>query len=137
SNGHRRDPAATLSRVLSSGTSGEPKPIDLTASNHAWSEIASGLNLGVEPPDRWLCCPPLNHVGGLTILMRSAIYGTGCLIHDRFDVDAVAATLGEGGASIVSLVSTQRVRLLDAGAAVDSPRLLLLGGGPVPTDVLD
>jgi O-succinylbenzoic acid--CoA ligase len=131
---HARSP---LTRVLSSGTSGEPKPIELTAGNHLWSALASGLNLGVEPSDRWLCCLPLNHVGGLTILLRSAIYGTTALIHDRFDLDRVAATLEAGGASIVSLVPTQLVRLLDADAAVGSPRLILLGGGPVSADVLD
>ena len=135
--GGPRDPGAVLTRVLSSGTSGAPKPVELTASNHAWSAIASGLNLGVERSDRWLCCMPLNHVGGLSILLRSAIYGTGALIHDGFDTDRVAAALDEGQATIVSLVSTQLVRLLDAGAAVDRPRLLLLGGGPVPADLLD
>ncbi len=135
--GSPRDAAAPLTRVLSSGTSGTPKAVDLTASNHAWSAIASGLNLGVERDDVWLCCMPLNHVGGLTILLRSAIYGTGALVHDGFDVDRVAAALEKGRATIVSLVSTQLVRLLDAGAAIDSPRLLLLGGGPVPADLLE
>ena len=133
----RRHPDQALTRVLSSGTSGEPKPIELTAANHLWSALASALNLGVERDDRWLCCMPLNHVGGLTILLRSVIYGTGALIHDGFDVDRVSAALDEGDVSIVSLVSTQLVRLLDAGAAVEVPRLLLLGGGPVPGDVLE
>ena len=65
-----------LTRVLSSGTSGAPKPVLLTAGNHLWSALGTALNLGVERDDRWLCCLPLNHVGGLTILLRSAIYGT-------------------------------------------------------------
>jgi O-succinylbenzoic acid--CoA ligase len=133
----RLAPDRTLTRVLSSGTSGEPKPVELTAANHHWSAHASALNLGVEPDDRWLCCMPLNHVGGLSILLRSAIYGTGALIHDGFDVERVAAALDGGNVSIVSLVSTQLVRLLDAGAAVEAPRLLLLGGGPVPGDILE
>jgi O-succinylbenzoic acid--CoA ligase len=132
-----RHAAAPLTRVLSSGTSGEPKPVELTTGNHVWSALASGLNLGVERDDRWLCCMPLNHVGGLTILIRSAIYGTTALIHDGFDTDRVAAALDGGEATVVSLVSTQLVRLLDAGAAVEKPRLILLGGGPVPPDVLE
>ena len=123
--------------MLSSGTSGEPKPIELTGANHLASAMASAANLGVEEDDNWLCCLPLNHVGGLTILIRSAVYGTAATIHDGFDTDRVAAAIGSGEISIVSLVSTQLVRLLDAGAAVDRPRLLLLGGGPVPADVLD
>ncbi len=95
------------------------------------------LKLGVEPDDRWLLCLPLNHVGGLTILLRSAIYGTAAEIHARFDPDEVAAALGSGRITVASLVPTQLVRLLEAGAAVEKPRLLLVGGGPLPLDVLE
>jgi len=132
-----RHPALPLTRVLSSGTSGTPKPVLLTAGNHLWSALGSALNLGVERDDRWLCCLPLNHVGGLAILIRSAIYGTGAMIQSGFDVDRVATTLEDGCATVVSLVPTQLVRLLDAGAAVDDPRLLLIGGGPVSAEVLE
>ena len=62
--------------------------------------MGSAANLGVEPDDRWLCCLPLNHVGGLSILIRSAIYGTAAMIHDGFDVDRVAAALGAGEITI-------------------------------------
>ena len=131
-----RDPSEPLTRVLSSGTSGEPKPIALTASNHHASALASARRLGTVPQDLWLCCLPLNHVGGMTILIRSVIYGTAALIHDGFDADRVGEALESGGVTIASLVSTQLVRLLDAGARVERPRVLVLGGGPVPPDVL-
>ena len=49
----------------------------LTYGNHLWSAVGSAFNLGVDPADRWLCCLPLHHVGGLSIVMRSVIYGTG------------------------------------------------------------
>ena len=133
----RRPPREPLTRVLSSGTSGEPKAVELTHANHLWSALASALKLGMEPDDRWLCCLPLNHVGGLTILLRSALYGTAAEIHPGFDADRVAAAFADGRISVASLVPTQLVRLLDAGAAVDEPRLLLVGGGPLPLDVLE
>lgn len=132
-----RAPRSPLTRVLTSGTSGEPRPVELTSANHLWSALASGLNLGVEPDDRWLCCLPLNHVGGLTILLRSALYGTAAVMHSGFDVGRVAESLERDEITIVSLVSTQLVRLLGADAPVDRPRLILVGGGPVPIDVLD
>jgi len=132
----RRHSALPLTRILSSGTSGWPKPVLLTAGNHLWSAVGSALNLGVERDDRWLCCLPLNHVGGLAILLRSAIYGTGAVIHPGFETDRVAAALDEG-ASVVSLVPTQLVRLLDVGAPLGRPRLLLIGGGPVTAEVLE
>ena len=40
---------------------------------------------GVDPRERWLCALPLSHVGGLSILVRSAIYATTAVIHERFD----------------------------------------------------
>lgn len=131
-----RDPREPLTRILSSGTSGEPKPIELTGGNHLWSALASAANLGVHDDDNWLCCMPLNHVGGLTILIRSAMYGTAATIHDGFEVERVSSAIDSGEVSLVSLVATQLVRLLDAGAAVERLRLLLVGGGPVPAGVL-
>lgn len=131
-----RDPHDPLSRVMSSGTTGEPKAVDLSAANHLWSALGSGVNLGVQTRDRWLCCLPMNHVGGLTILIRSCIYGTGVVLHDGFDGDRVAATMEAGEAQIVSLVPTQLVRLLDAGAPIDRPRLLLLGGASASGELI-
>ena len=76
---------AVQCRVLTSGTSGPPRPIGLTYGNHLWSAVGSAFNLGVDPSDRWLCCLPLYHVAGLEIVMRSVIYGTGAVVHDGFD----------------------------------------------------
>lgn len=132
----RRHPALPLTRILSSGTSGRPKSVLLTADNHLASARGSAAVLGVERDDRWLCCLPLNHVGGLAILLRAAIYGTGAVVHPGFETDRVAAALDEG-ISVASLVPTQLVRLLDAGAPLGRPRLLLVGGGPVSATVLE
>ena len=79
---------------------------------------------------------PVFHVAGLSILLRSAIYGTTAVVHDGFDVDRVAESLQRDGVTIVSLVTTMLTRLLDAGAAIERPRAILVGGGPVPDEVL-
>jgi O-succinylbenzoic acid--CoA ligase len=128
---------ATLSRVLTSGTSGGSRPVDLSYGNHLWSAMASAFNLGLDPDDRWLCCLPVDHVGGLAILIRSLIYGTAAVVHERFDADRVAAALEDDGVTVVSLVATQLRRLLDQGAPIERPRVLLVGGGPVPAELLD
>ena len=47
--------------------------------------------------------------------MRSVIYGTGAVVHDGFDVDGVAESLERDGVTLISLVTTQLVRLLEAG----------------------
>jgi o-succinylbenzoate---CoA ligase len=123
-------------RILTSGTSGHPRPVGLTYGNHLWSAVGSAFNLGMEPTDRWLCCLPLHHIGGLSIPMRSVIYGTTAVVHDGFDVDRVADSLEGDGVTVVSLVATQLVRLLEAEVDLLPLRAAIVGGGPVPEEVL-
>jgi o-succinylbenzoate---CoA ligase len=123
-------------RILTSGTSGEPRPVSLTYGNFLFSAVGSAFNLGVDPRDRWLCCLPLSHVAGLSIVIRSVIYGTSTVLLDGFDTEQVASTLVSGDISVVSLVPTQLVRLLQAGTDLSRPRAILIGGGPVPEDAL-
>jgi o-succinylbenzoate---CoA ligase len=132
---HDMDDVCTV--VLTSGSSGLPKPIGLTYGNFLWNAVGSGFNIGVDPADRWLCCVPMSHVAGLSIVMRSVIYGTTAVIHDGFEVDRVAAALAEERITVVSLVTTMLVRLLDAGADLAGPRAILVGGGPVPREPLE
>jgi O-succinylbenzoic acid--CoA ligase len=124
-------------RILTSGTSGQPRAVGLTYGNHLWSAVGSAFNLGVDPGDRWLCCLPLYHVGGLSIVMRSVIYGTGAVIHDGFETDRVADSLERDGITLLSLVPTQLQRLLDARVDLSGPRAILVGGGPVPLEVIE
>jgi O-succinylbenzoic acid--CoA ligase len=124
-------------RIATSGTTGRARLVGLTYGNHLWSAVGSAFNLGVDPTDRWLCCLPLHHVGGLSILMRSVIYGTGAVVQPAFDAARIAEALAEDGVTIVSLVATQLVRLLEAGVDLSSPRVILVGGGPVPIEALE
>jgi o-succinylbenzoate---CoA ligase len=123
-------------RILTSGTAGTPRPIGLTYGNFLFSAVGSAFNIGVDPDDRWLCCLPLSHVAGLSIILRSVIYGTTAVLLDGFDTDQVASTLVSGDISLLSLVPTQLIRLLEAGADLSAPRAILIGGGPVPLDAL-
>jgi o-succinylbenzoate---CoA ligase len=122
--------------VLSSGSTGAPKPIGLTYGNFLWSAMGGAFNIGVDPADRWLCCVPLSHIAGLSIVMRSAIYGTTAVVHDGFDVERVARSLVEDRITVVSLVTTMLSRLLEADADLSGPRAILVGGGPVPESIL-
>jgi O-succinylbenzoic acid--CoA ligase len=124
-------------RVMTSGSSGAPKPVGLTYGNFLWSAVGSGFNIGVDPGDRWLCCVPLSHISGLSIVMRSAIYGTTAVLHDGFEVDRCAAALEADGITVLSVVATMLTRLLEAGADLSKPRAILVGGGPVPEGPLE
>jgi O-succinylbenzoic acid--CoA ligase len=123
-----------------SGTTAAPKPVVLTRRNFEASALGSAVALGLDPAERWLCPMPLTHVGGLSIPIRSAIYGTTAVLHGRFDTEAVLAELMDPGRRItlVSLVPTMLARLLDAGLhAPPTLRWALLGGGPIPAALLE
>jgi o-succinylbenzoate---CoA ligase len=129
----RHDLNATAVVIHTSGTTSAPKPIELTYGNFLWSALGSAVALGLDPGERWLCALPLAHVGGLSILLRSTIYATTAVIHERFDTDAVLDALREQDVTLVSVVATTLARLLDAG--LERPptlRCALTGGGPVP-----
>lgn len=126
--------------VYTSGSSGRPKGAMLTYGNHWWSAVGSALNLGLRPDDRWLAVLPLFHVGGLAILLRSAIYGTAALVHEAFDPAAVNRAIDEEGVTIVSVVSAMLARMLDERGPRPYPpslRCVLLGGGPAPRPLLE
>ncbi|HEY1597668.1 MAG TPA: o-succinylbenzoate--CoA ligase [Thermoleophilaceae bacterium] len=134
----RVEPDAEHSVIYTSGTTGTPTAVSLTHRNHTASALASAWNLGVDPEDRWLCVLPLFHVGGLAILLRSAIYGTAAVVHEGFDAGRVARALGAGEITVASLVPTMLRRLVEAGLeTAPALRAVLLGGGPVPRDLLE
>jgi O-succinylbenzoic acid--CoA ligase len=122
--------------VHTSGSTGAPRPVELSFGNLEASARASAKRLGAADADRWLCPLPLSHVGGLSILVRSAIAGTTAVVHEGFDTDAVAAALAGDEITIVSLVPTMVGRLLDAGVRPGPAlRCVLIGGGPLGAEL--
>ncbi|MGI9097781.1 MAG: AMP-binding protein [Solirubrobacteraceae bacterium] len=122
---------ATAIVVHTSGTTAGPRAIELTYGNWLWSALGSAVALGVDPADRWLCTLPLSHVGGLSILVRSAIDATTVILHERFDAEAAAGELATR-ATLVSVVPTTLARLLDAGLRhPPALRAALVGGAPI------
>ncbi|MBI5948714.1 MAG: o-succinylbenzoate--CoA ligase [Chloroflexi bacterium] len=124
--------------IYTSGTTGSPKGAALTYGNYWASAAGSAFNIGVSPGDRWLACMPLFHVGGLSILLRSVIYGTTAVIHERFEEAAVNRALREDGVSLLSVVPTMLERMLVADDRPFPPsvRCVLVGGGPVSEELL-
>ena len=124
--------------MFTSGTSGEPKAVPLTVGNLVASATASAFRLGLDPDDRWLCCLPTYHMGGLAPIVRSALYGTTVVIQREFDPGETARVLAEYDVTGVSLVPTMCKRLLEAGwTPADSLRFVLLGGAPASEELLE
>ncbi|HET9453958.1 MAG TPA: o-succinylbenzoate--CoA ligase [Gemmatimonadaceae bacterium] len=137
---HEPAPDHPLAIIYTSGTTGRPRGAVLTVANFAASAKASAANLGVRDDDRWLAVLPLFHVGGLSILLRSAMQGTCAVVHERFDAAAVNHAIDHERITIVSLVAVLIQRLLDDRGERPFPpslRAVLAGGGPVPPALLE
>ncbi len=130
---------AVATLMHTSGTTSAPRPVSLTFGNWLANALGSAVALGFDLEERWLCPLPLVHVGGLSILIRSAVYGTTVVLQERFDAAAACALLMDPAERItlVSVVPTMLARLLDAGLR-EPPALrwALLGGGPIPRPLM-
>jgi o-succinylbenzoate---CoA ligase len=137
---HRTEPtdiplerSATI--IFTSGSTGVPKAALHTFGNHYYNALGSNANITLRPGGRWLHSLPLYHVGGLSILFR-------CLLAKAtVALPRPGTSLGTDiagfGATHVSLVSTQLLRLLREGADLGGLEAVLMGGGPVPPSLVD
>lgn len=124
--------AGTALVVATSGTTGEPRGVELSHAAVDASVNASLARLGARQGERWLCCLPLHHVAGLAVLLRSSRLGTDAVVHDRFDAEAVLRS----GVGWVSLVPAQLERIVAAEAGLAEMPAVLLGGGPVAPELV-
>lgn len=108
-------PSDVATIVFTSGTTGTPTAVKLTVKNLLWSALGSALRLGVSPDDRWLCCLPMYHTGGLMPVFRSALYGSTLVIQRNFSPDTTATVIADQDCTGVSLVPTMLSRLIESG----------------------
>ncbi|MEO3890058.1 AMP-binding protein [Nonomuraea sp. B5E05] len=110
--------------IATSGSTGAPKGVLLSATALRSSAAASLRRVEASKGERWLCCLPVSHVSGLQVLVRALLSESEPIIHPSFDPRAVLAS----GADHVSLVPTQLHRLVGLGADLSVFRTILLGG---------
>ncbi|WDZ88711.1 AMP-binding protein [Nocardiopsis sp. HUAS JQ3] len=112
--------------ITTSGSTGAPKGVELSAAALRSSARASVARIGAAPGDAWLCVLPAGHISGIQVIMRALATG-GRIEHAAFSVGAVAE-LARGSRPHVSLVPTQLRRLLAAGTDLSVFGTVLLGG---------
>ena len=72
--GHEVD-SGTAVIIATSGSTGAPKGVELSAAALLASARASLARVGARAGERWLACLPVTHVAGLQVLVRSLAGG--------------------------------------------------------------
>ncbi len=132
---HSSSEVATI--MYTSGTTGKPKAVQQTYSNHYYSAISSCENLGVSALDKWLCMTPIYHISGLAILFRSVICGISVHMLERFEPEQANRAIINDQVTIASVVSTMLTKMVAENSAYPTTfKGMLLGGGSVPKSLL-
>jgi o-succinylbenzoate---CoA ligase len=123
--------------IATSGSTGQPKGVELSAAALLHSARASLARVGAAAGERWLCCLPTTHIAGIQVLIRSIVSETEPVVAGRLDADVMNAS----GCAHVSIVPTQLRRLL-AGERPPSAwaggfRSVLLGGAAAPAGLVE
>jgi O-succinylbenzoic acid--CoA ligase len=126
--------------IGTSGSTGAPKGVELSAAALLHSARASLARVAARPGQRWLCCLPATHIAGVQVLVRSLVSGTEPVLASRADAETVAGS----GCAHVSLVPVQLQRLLadqsrqsDISTPLAGFASVLLGGAAAPQSLLD
>ena len=124
---------------LTSGTTGRSKVVPLKRRQMIAGAQASARNFKPESDHYWLQCMPFNHVGGVSVVLRSLLYGSAIYRMSRFDKDEVERLFREEPRlQVASLVPTMLKRLMNSASFMphDGFKAILLGGGPIAPNLV-
>lgn len=119
--------------VLTSGTTGNPLPVELSFGALESSARSLYDVTSLSADDTWLCCLPPYYIAGLAVLSRCWITGSNLIFHSRFDVERIAHDLPR--ASAISLVAPQLRQLIDHNIDLSHLSTVLVGGSSFPGDL--
>ena len=120
----------TQSLHLTSGSTGTPKLINLSFNNFLSSVEQWHKEINFLQSDRYIQCLPLNHIAGLSILIRSQLKGFETILMDKFDSKKINFEI-DNGANLISLVPSMVRRLLNNRCGRPFPKSLkgiIIGG---------
>ena len=123
---------------LTSGSTGLPKLIPLSFNNFISSVEQWDKELKFSRFDKYIQCLPLNHIAGLSIIMRSQIKGFEVILMNKFDSHQINFEI-DNGATFISLIPSMLKKLLDSRSGRPFPRHfrgVIIGGDTSPRAII-
>lgn len=134
------DPEQVFGYFFTSGTTtGTPKIVPLKRRQMLFAAHSSAENFKPRKNHFWLLCLPLNHIGGISIILRSILYGSAIFRMKSFHPKMITTFLSENKRfQVASLVPTMLRRLLDTSGFFvhNNFKAILLGGGPTDVNLI-
>ena len=124
---------------LTSGSTGLPKMIPLSFFNFTSSVEQWDEQLKFSNHDKYIQCLPLNHIAGLSIIMRSQIKGFQVILMNKFDSNQINFEI-DNGATFISLIPSMLKKILDSRSGKPFPkhfRGVILGGDSSPRAIIE
>jgi O-succinylbenzoic acid--CoA ligase len=134
------DPDDIFGYFFTSGTSDTPKIVPLKRRQMLFATKASAENFRPRANHFWLLCLPLNHIGGISIILRSLLYGSAIFRMKSFHPKMMKTFLIENKlVQAASLVPTMLKQLLETNGFYvhKNFKAILLGGGPIHQDLIE
>jgi len=128
------NPEKIMGYFSTSGSTTKPKIVPVKRRQLCYAAFASEQNFKPDRDHYWLLCLPLNHIGGVSIILRSILYGSAIYRMDNFEENQVLNFLSENKlVQVASLVPTMLHRLLlhSRFQAHLDLKAILLGGGRI------
>ncbi len=125
---------------FTSGTTGNPKIVPLKRRQLFSAAYSSALNFKPDRNGLWLLCMPLNHIGGISVVLRTLVYGSGIYRTEGFSESVIRTLLSENKeVEVASLVPTMLQRLLKDEQFDTHSRfkVILLGGSAASSKILE
>ncbi len=125
--------------VWTSGTSGAPRGVLLTHRGFEANAMGTASRLSLGDDDRWLLSLNHAHVGGLALVLRSALLAAPVVPLGAFDATEFLGLTEQWSVTHASLVPTHLHRVVEAlgdSRAPGSLRAILLGGAAAPPPLI-
>ncbi len=133
-------PESIAGYFQTSGSTGPPKIVPIKRRQVLYAAKSSERNFRPDINKYWLLCLPLNHVGGVSVIYRSLLYGSAIYLITRFRKEEVRNLLHENKKfEAASMVPTMLLALLEESffRVQFNFKGLLLGGGPISLSLIN